>query len=489
MEEQIWLGSEASHQVVMKYLTEFTHTNFNKEAFFPSPFDDEPTTDPVFGVSSDRVGLSVLRKLGEQTVIQVHGSLVPNFSRWHVWFRGSAVSYEAIRDALAICEEAGIKDVIMHFDTNGGSVRGMSQTSDAMKRYQRTGGKLRGHTDALAASAGYWLLCGCDTVTASEMAEIGSIGTMAVITTLVNTEATRGVKFTVIKAGKYKALGNPYEELTDEVKKRLQQNIDETNDFFLKRVSVARNLMISDTGIWAEGQVFFAEKARQVGLIDKVTTMDDLIGSGPAANNPSDTRRFEMEISAEKLAQIQAGADPKDVLTEAELKLYMANLSEAKTDPVDDPVAKAAATQTEAEAAAAAEAEKKAAAPAAAVSMSDELKKSLRENGVLETKLEMSLAEVAQLKEANETLTKSMDSLLVVAQASVTNLQKAMGKPLEIKNSVAEVLAQYNELQGQMAKVFKTGQQSQATSVQDTTVKSDTLDYRLSMTQPSKTGR
>ena len=488
MEHEFWLGSEASYQVVQKYLTQFTHTEFNKEAFLPSPFDDKPELDPVFGVQSDRVGLSLLRKVGDQTVIQVHGSLVPNFSRWHLWFRGESVSYEAIRDALAICEEAGVKDVIMHYDSNGGSVRGLSQTSDAMKRYQRFGGKIRAHTDALSASASYWLMCGADQVTASEMAEIGSIGTMAVIRTYVNTEQTMGMKFTVIKAGKFKALGNPFEELTDEAKKVLQRNIDETNQFFLNRVSVSRNLMVSDAGVWAEGQVFYAGKALQVGLIDKVTTMDDLIGSGPAANNPSDTRRFEMQISEEKLAQIQAGAAPKDVLTEAELKLYMANLAQTETEAAT-PEAQAAAAATE-EAAAAGEPEKTAAAAAQpAATMSDELRKALRENGALETKLETVTAQMEQLKEANETLTKSMDSLLVVAQSAVGNLQRALGKPLESKNSVAEVLAQHNDLQSQMAKVFKTGQQSQATSVEDTTPKSGMTDYRLSMAHPSKTGR
>lgn len=483
MEHEFWLGSEASYQVVQKYLTQFTHTDFNKEAFFSSPFDrDEPSIDEVFGVDSARIGLTLLRKIGDQVVMQVAGSLVPNFSRWHVWFRGESVSYEAIRDALAICEETGVKDLLTVYDSSGGSVRGLAETTEAMKRFQRAGGKIRSHSNSLVASAAYWLYCGGNECTAAEMAEVGSIGTMAVVRTMVNTEQNMGVKFTVIKAGKWKALGNPFEELTDDVKKRLQQNIDETNEFFLKRVSVQRNLMVSETDVWAEGQVFFAEKARQVGLIDRIATMDDLIDSGPAANNPSETRRFEMDISAEKLAQIQAGADPKTVLTAAELELYMANLNSNVVEEAETPAPAASVTEPE---------KKEPATTEPQMSMGDELRKAMRDLGAAEAKLEARDADLVKLQQANEALTKSMESLLVVAQGAVGNLQVALGKPRETKASVTEVLAQYNDLQSQMAKVFKTGQNSAQSKTEDEqpNVHAGNVDYRLRNGAPKKNSR
>lgn len=480
MEFDLWLGNEASYQVVQDYLSKFNTAEFMKEAF-RAPVYGEDKLDPVFGVEIERPGLTLLRKIGDQTVMQIAGSLVPNYSYWHRWARGEVVSYEAIRDALAICEESGVTDLIMHFDTNGGSVRGMSQTSDAMKRFQRTG-KIRAHSDALVASAGYWLYCGANECTASEMAEIGNIGTMAVVRTLVNTEQNMGMKFTVIKAGKWKALGSPFEELTAERKAKLQENVDETNDFFLKRVSVQRNLMLSESGVWAEGLTFFAGKARQVGLIDKVTTMDDLLGSGPAADNPSETRRMDMEIPAEKLAQIQAGADPKVVLTAAELEVYMAGIEALKNDG-GEPVKTEATKEPAKEPSEPAE-------PAPVVNMTDDYKKLLTDHARLEVKLEGAAAELAALKTQNEGLQASLDSLVVVAQTSVTKLQLALGKPQVAKATPTELLAQYNELQADMAKVFKTGQQSSDAPITDTTkVTGGPLDFRLAGAQPQKTGR
>jgi len=494
MEYEIWLGSEASYQVVQKYLKQFMGADYVKEAFQRQGYNEESELCPVFGVDRERPGLTILRKIGEQTVMQVAGSLTPNFSFWHRWVRGEVVSYEAIRDALAICQEQGITDVIMHFDTGGGSVRGLSQTSDAMKAFERNGGQIRAHSDAYVASAGYWLMCGAKSATASEMTEIGSIGTMAVVRTLVNTEENMGVKFTVIKAGKYKALGNPFEELTPEIKKRLQDNIDETNDFFLKRVSVERNLMLSETGVWAEGQMFFAEKARQVGLIDRVTTMDDLIGSGPAANTTSVERRFDMKISPEKLAQIEAGADPKVVLSAAELEVYMATLEEANKGDKGEGEGDKTKVEGEPEKDAKEPVKEPAKEPAVegqGLSMSDELRKALKEVGALETKLEARDAEMAKLKEANDALTKEMDSLMVVAQHTIANQQRVLGKTREVKSKVPEVLQQFNELQARMAEVFPTGKQSSDDPTKDTTTKpGGALSYRLQHAEaPTKTGR
>lgn len=478
MEFDLWLGTEASYQVVQQYLEKFTSAEFVKEMYRGQPATTE--LDQEYGVDVNRPGLTLLRKVGEQTVIQVAGSLTPNFAYWHPWARGEVVSYEAIRDALAICAESGITDVLMHFDSGGGSVRGLSQTSDAMKAFQRGGGKIRAHSDSLVASAAYWLMSGANGVTASEMAEVGSIGTMAVVRTYVNTEETLGVKFTVIKAGKYKSLGNPFEAMTPEIKKRLQENIDETNSFFLKRVSVERNLMISETDSWAEGQVFFAEKARQVGLIDKVATLADLLGSGAAANTQSDNRRFDMEISAEKLAKIAAGADPKVVLTAAELEIYMASLETHKADEgkeADKPVVEAKEADKPVE-------EGK---PAATPSMSEELGRAMRDLGAAEAKLEARDAELAKLQEANAQLTKNMEDLLVVAQDAVGKLQVALGVPREAKSTPVEVLQQYTALHSQMAKVFKTGPQASTVKTEDTTrTAEDGANFRLKHAAPTQ---
>lgn len=461
----IWLGSEAALEVLMNFEAKY---KFDVPANTVTAYDDytdRPEYDAQFGVRSDRIGLTVLEKVGETTVLKVHGSLTPTFARWHTWYKGMVTSYEAIKDALAIVMESGETKVLMDFASGGGAVRGLDTVTTAMERAKKSGISLHGHTDSSSFSASYWLMAGCNEATASRMAEVGSIGTLMVLATYANTEETMGVTFTVIKEGEFKAIGNPYETLSDKDKAYLQKNLKETNNFFLEHVAVNRSLAMDDTSRWAEGQTFYAAKAVKLGLIDRVTTLDDLLASGASANTTGERRSFEMPISAEKLAQIEAGADPKSVLTKAELKQYEAGIEAAKVEPVVEAVVEEPVVEAVVEL-----------PVVVADTGTDALHKALKDNGKLEAKVETLTAENEKLQAAADSARAESDSLLVLAQAAVEKLQVATGSPRETKATATEVLAQYTGLQGKLATMFPTSQKSLAAPVEDNTQASQ--DYR-----------
>lgn len=467
MEAIIWLGSQSALDVLKSFEVKY---QYDPEASARGRYDDdyEDSTDPVYGVQTSRIGLTVLERVRGTNVLKVHGSLTPSFQRWHAWFPGFVTSYDAIKDALAILQEAGETKVLMDFATGGGAVRGLDTVTTAMSRARQNGLRIDGHTDNSAFSAGYWLMAGCQTLTASRMAEVGSIGTLMVLSTYANTEETFGVTFTVLKEGKFKAVGNPYESMSDSDKAYLQKSLRETNQFFLEHVSSNRSLSLEDTDRWAEGQTFYAAKAVKLGLIDRVTTLDDLLGSGPSAHNPGEKRNFGMVISAEKLAQIEAGAAPESVLTAEELKHYNETLAaEAATA---EEAAAAAATAAAAEAAPAPKEEgAQATAPVASAGDTDALHKALKQNGKLEAQVETLQAQVEKLQAELDSAKAEGSSLLVVAQAAVEKLQNATKSPREVKATATEVIGQYNDLQAKMATMFKTGQQSTAAPVADNT--------------------
>ena len=461
----LWLGSEAALEVLMDYEAKYQYDAPALARSAYEPDDDRPQYDSEFGVRADRIGLTVLEKVGDTTVLKVHGSLTPTFARWHAWYPGLVTSYDAIKDALSILMEIGETDVLMDFASGGGAVRGLDTVTTSMERAKAGGMKLRGHTDSSSFSASYWIMSGCVEITASRMAEVGSIGTLLILATYANTEENMGVTFTVIKEGEFKAIGNPYEELTDKDKAYLQKNLKETNAFFLEHVAGGRNLSLSDTDRWAEGQTFYAAKAVKLGLVDRVATLDDLLASGASANTTG--RSFEMPISAEKLAQIEAGADPKSVLTKAELKQYEAGIEAAKVEPVVEAVVEEPVVAAVVEPVVVAE------------TGTDALHKALRDNGKLEAKVETLTAENEKLQAAADSARAESDSLLVLAQAAVEKLQVATGSPRETKATATEVLAQYTGLQGKLATLFPTSQKSLAAPVEDNTEASQGYRHKI----------
>lgn len=457
-----WLGTEESLAMLDQYEAMYAGRPPEKVAYDEDE-DGHPTRDKNFNVYSDRKGLYLLDRVGNMAIVKVHGSLTNTHQWWHAWIAGYVASYEAIADALQIAlDEEGVDEILMDFATGGGVVRGLDIMSDAMRRADKRK-PVYAHTDSHAFSAGYWMASTARQVTASRMAEVGSIGTLMVLTTYVKAAEKEGIEYHVFRAGEFKALGLPYEELDDKAKAYIQDNLEKTNRFFLEHVSRNRNLMMSERERWAEGKTFFAEEALAVGLIDRVTTLADLIGSAASKTTTSDPRRFEMSISPEKLAQIAAGADPKTVLTAEELKHYEASLEQGDEPEAHEPEG--------------GEPESNEPETPAAPAAGDEVRALMKDIGRLEAKLEAAEADNQQLQQALEGRDAQMAALLTVAQAAVANLQTALQRPKEAKSTAGEVVAQYNDLQGEMAKRFKTGQQT-TTPTADTTRAPVTTSFR-----------
>lgn len=450
---QTWAGTQEAHHILALCEEKYSCERPDLKAFFDG---DDTIRHPDFSVPVSRKGLLLLERHSDVAVIKVHGTLVSSHQWWHAYEVGNVTSYEAISDALQIAAmEQGVKEIYLDEASGGGYTRGVDVVSQLINRIDKIK-PVFAHTDSHMLSAAYWLGCSARRITASRMAEVGSIGTYAVVRNISRAVKAAGVDYYIFKAGKYKGVGAEQIEMSEEAKAYFQDNVEKANRFFLEHVSLRRNLLMSEQDNWAEGRTFFAEEAKAAGLIDRVASLADLIGSGASKPTTSDNRRSEMDISAEKLAQIAAGADPESVLTAEELTQYKATLQKPDTTGEVKPSTQAEGDQ------AGTQAEGEPAVQASVDSQSNlaEMAKLLKENGRLEAKLEDLQAKHAALQKELESRDSQLSALLAVAQTANNMLQTALGKPKVSKSSPAEVVAQYNELQAEMAARFKVGQQT-----------------------------
>lgn len=438
---EVWLGDSSSHKVYYHLEQKF----LNGELFCS---DNNNEVDDNKVVANKVDGAYLIEKYGDTAVINVKGSLTSDYASWHKSYPVYVTSYEALIDALAKAStDTTIARIVLNFATGGGTVRGVDNAGEAIRRANLVKPVIA-HTDTYMFSAGYWLAANAGKITASRMAEVGSIGTLMVLENYKDAAEQRGVKHHVFRAGDFKALGLPVEELTQEAKDYLQANLDKTNKFFIDHVSQKRNLMVSERKTWADGKVFFAEEALSVGLIDKTATLFDLI---PVQSTQQIDARSYSAMDTEKIAQIAAGVDPVVVMGEQELQKYEEAVS----------------------AQAVAEVPAQAVAEVPAVSELTFAK----QVGKLEAKLEATQEELAKFAAKQAEVDACMQALMIVAQAAVGNMQNALRKPKESKSSPMEVVAQYNDLQKEMADTFKRGQQT-VTPVQDTTTRPVTGNFR-----------
>lgn len=175
-------------------------------------------------------------------------------------------------------EDDAVKAVVLVMDSPGGSVSGIAEASESIRKYLERGKKLYVYAEGLLCSAAYWLASYANEIIATPSAAIGSIGVYLIHLSMEKHLDKEGFEVTIIQAGKYKTEGNPYQTLSDETVKKYQDDVDAIYKKFLESVANNRKLSLNSSHTWAEGNVFDdGITAYQLGLIDGYATYTEMI--------------------------------------------------------------------------------------------------------------------------------------------------------------------------------------------------------------------
>lgn len=213
---------------------------------------------------------------GSIAVIQVFGSIVQRASQLGPCEGGTGT--EDIGNALqmALADDT-ISQILMQFDTPGGSVFGVGELGAAIMA-GRAQKPIIGLADSMAASAGYWLLSQCSEAYCTPGGMVGSIGVYGAHQDISKALEAEGVNITLVSAGKYKVEGSPYAPLDEEARASMQQSIDSYYTMFTKAVAKGRGVAIDQVrGGMGEGRVLQADDALKAGMVDGVATFSDVV--------------------------------------------------------------------------------------------------------------------------------------------------------------------------------------------------------------------
>lgn len=186
----------------------------------------------------------------------------------------------AIREAAA---HSKIDSIILNMDSGGGSVDSIAPLLDVIKYAQSLGKPVLALVD-LCASANYFVACACDEIIAENAisSEIGSIGVMMSWRDYSEYYAKEGVKEHTVYSSHSDWKNLPFRKATEpkveeaaEPYAMLQtEMLDPLAITFQNTVKANRpNLKQDVEGILA-GRMFFAQQAKDNGLIDGIGNMN-----------------------------------------------------------------------------------------------------------------------------------------------------------------------------------------------------------------------
>ena len=169
------------------------------------------------------------------------------------------------------------KGIILYVNSPGGGVYESDELYLKLKQYkEETGRPVWTYMSSQACSGGYYISMASDKIYANRNCWTGSIGVITSLTNVKGLYDKLGIQEIDITSGPNKAMGASGLEMTDEQRAILQSLVDEAYEQFAGIVAEGRNMDIETVKPIADGRIYSAKQALELGLIDKVDTYDNM---------------------------------------------------------------------------------------------------------------------------------------------------------------------------------------------------------------------
>ena len=185
-------------------------------------------------------------------------------------------SNDIIKNLKDFTENKNIKAIILKINSPGGAVVPSQEIYREIMRLKKKR-KIFAYIQSLGASGAYYVASATDKIFANPGSIIGSIGVIIEFTNIEKLLDKIGIKGITIKSGKFKDVGNPTREMTDEEREYLKSLIMSVYNQFLKDVSNARKIPVEKLKKIADGRVFTGEEGLKYGLVDNLGNFDDVV--------------------------------------------------------------------------------------------------------------------------------------------------------------------------------------------------------------------
>lgn len=128
----------------------------------------------------------------------------------------------------------------------------------------------------MLTSGAYMIAVGSDKIYAAPSSIVGSIGVISQGFGFTGLMKKFGIQSRILTAGKNKAIGSPFEPFTKAAKDKLNKTLQRLHHQFISYVKTARRDKLTDSDVFT-GEFWVGDEAAELGLIDGVGAMDDLL--------------------------------------------------------------------------------------------------------------------------------------------------------------------------------------------------------------------
>jgi protease-4 len=187
---------------------------------------------------------------------------------------------EASAETLIAGLKAAFKDsaavaVVLRINSPGGSPVQAGIVHDEIRRLKTLHGKkVYVVIEEACASGAYYIAVAADEIYADKASIVGSIGVLMDGFGFTGTMQKLGVERRLMTAGENKALGDPFSPLSPKHRAHVQAMLDQIHEQFISVVKQGRGERLKQTPETFSGLFWNGEKAVELGLVDKLGSLD-----------------------------------------------------------------------------------------------------------------------------------------------------------------------------------------------------------------------
>jgi len=233
---------------------------------------------------------------------------------------GSENFVEMLRD---VQEDNSIKALVIRIDSGGGSAFASEIIRAEIEALHQKNIPIFVSMGSVAASGGYWMATAGDEIWATPTTITGSIGVFGAFPTLENSLQKIGLNTDGISTTELGGAPSIERPLAPKMHGVIQSGVDHTYNNFLKIVAESRKKDVSEIHEIAQGHVWTGTKAKELGLVDNLGTLNDVIAAAAAKAALKDysVKLITQKLSPkEELIRKLVGEDAKAFIPKSLLK-------------------------------------------------------------------------------------------------------------------------------------------------------------------------
>ena len=227
-------------------------------------------------------------------IIHVEGAIVTG----NIGFN-TAGSGGIVKNINKARDDKNVKGIILRVNSPGGDVYASSMITNALEEFQSTGRPVITSMGDIAASGGVWVTTTSEEIWAEETTLTGSIGVYSIVPDFSPLEKWAGMNYDGVSMTKAGSVYDLSRGMNEDLNKQFRENTDNMYKNFVTKVANNRDMEFADVLKVAGGRIWRGDTALELGLVDKLGSLDDAIDSMASKLELEDYRVFSYNTEVE----------------------------------------------------------------------------------------------------------------------------------------------------------------------------------------------